>query len=148
MCPAPDATAGRVHNAFTGNSHRRNRAGPAAGKASLCMSPDRVNGKRYQAGRLEVRPDEHAALVDGRPLSLTVRELQLLAALASHAERIMTRDELYAQVWGRPRRSADRSLDVYVSRLRAKLSSALPGLPLIHTHTGIGYRFSAPGLDR
>ena len=41
---------------------------------------------------LEIRPDEHAALVDGRPLSLTVRELELLSTLAAHPQRIMTRD--------------------------------------------------------
>src|SRR3954466_2964834 len=48
------------------------------------------------AGRLEVRPADHAALVDGRPLVLTVRELQLLTELAHNAERVMTREELYA----------------------------------------------------
>jgi hypothetical protein len=51
-------------------------------------------------GRLEIRPEEHAALVDGRPLSLTMRELQLLVTLAQHPQRIMTRDELFAAVWG------------------------------------------------
>jgi DNA-binding response OmpR family regulator len=101
--------------------------------------------QRYRAGRLEIRPDEHAALVDGRPLSLTLRELQLLTELASNAERIMTREELYQAVWGRPPRRSDRSLDVYVSRLRAKLGQAMPELRLIHTHTGIGYRFSPDG---
>lgn len=96
-------------------------------------------------GRLEVKPEEHAALVDGRPLGLTVRELQLLVTLSGHPQRIMTREELFAQVWGgRPRRD-DRSVDVYVSRLRAKLAKALPGSRLIHTHNGIGYRFSPEG---
>jgi DNA-binding response OmpR family regulator len=97
------------------------------------------------AGRLEIRPEEHAALVDGRPLSLTMRELQLLVTLASNPQRIMTREELFAQVWGSQPRREDRSVDVYVSRLRAKLGEALPGLQLIHTHNGIGYRFSPDG---
>jgi DNA-binding response OmpR family regulator len=71
-----------------------------------------------------------------------MRELQVLGCLASHPERIMTRAELYAQVWGgRPRR-ADRSVDVYVSRLRCKLRAVFPERRLIHTHSGIGYRFS------
>ena len=96
-------------------------------------------------GRLEIRPEEHAALVDGRPLSLTMRELQLLTTLASHPQRIMTREELYAEVWGSPPRRDDRSVDVYVSRLRAKLGEALPETCLIHTHNGIGYRFSPDG---
>jgi len=97
------------------------------------------------AKRLEIRPEEHAALVDGRPLSLTMRELQLLRALAAHPQRILTREELYAEVWGRAPRHDDRSVDVYVSRLRSKLSDALPGQSLIHTHSGIGYRFSPDG---
>jgi DNA-binding response OmpR family regulator len=94
------------------------------------------------AGRLEIRPADHAALVDGRPLRLTVRELQLLTELAHNSERVLTREELYGRVWGRSYRKSDRSVDVYVGRLRAKLSRALPGRRFIHTHTGIGYRFS------
>jgi len=94
---------------------------------------------------LEIRPEEHAALVDGRPLSLTMRELQLLTILAAHPQRILTREQLYSEVWGRAPRQADRSVDVYVSRLRSKLGEALPGKHLIHTHSGIGYRFSPEG---
>jgi DNA-binding response OmpR family regulator len=100
---------------------------------------------QHVEGRLEIRPEEHAALVDGRPLSLTVRELQLLTALASHPQRIMTRGELYAEAWRGTPRHADRSVDVYVSRLRSKLGEALPERELIHTHNGIGYRFSPDG---
>jgi DNA-binding response OmpR family regulator len=97
------------------------------------------------AGRLEIRPEEHAALVDGRPLGLTMRELQLLVTLAAHPQRIMTREELFTEVWGSVPRREDRSVDVYVSRLRAKLGEALPDTQLIHTHNGIGYRFSPDG---
>jgi DNA-binding response OmpR family regulator len=103
------------------------------------------NGRYYRAGRLEIRPEDHLALVDGRPLSLTMRELQLLSTLAAQPQRILTRDELYAEVWGREPRLSDRSVDVYVSRLRAKLAEALPEQTLIHTHTGIGYRFALDG---
>jgi two-component system, OmpR family, response regulator len=103
------------------------------------------NSSHLAAGRLQIRPAEHAALVDGRPLSLTMRELQLLVTLAAHPQRIMTREELFTEVWGgRPRRD-DRSVDVYVSRLRAKLGQALPEMRLIHTHNGIGYRLSPDG---
>ena len=97
------------------------------------------------AGRLEVRPADHAALVDGRPLSLTLTELQLLSALAHHPERVMTREELCERVWGRRYRKSDRSVDVYVVRLRAKLAGAVPDRNFIRTHTGIGYRFSPDG---
>ena len=107
------------------------------------MNDDRGAAHRYRAGRLEIRPDEHAALVDGRPLRLTVRELQVLTELAFNAERIMSREELYEAIWKRRPRRSDRSLDVYVSRLRQKLEQAMPELVLIHTHFGIGYRVSA-----
>ena len=109
------------------------------------MATEAGNSSQLAAGRLEITPEEHAALVDGRPLGLTVRELQLLITLASHPQRIMTREELYAEVWGSEPRRDDRSVDVYVSRLRAKLGQALPELQLIHTHNGIGYRFSPDG---
>jgi DNA-binding response OmpR family regulator len=109
------------------------------------MATEIENSTSFADGRLEIRPAEHAALVDGRPLSLTVRELQLLQAMADQPQRILTREELFAAVWhGRPRPD-DRSVDVYVSRLRAKLGAALPGTRLIHTHNGIGYRFSPDG---
>lgn len=84
-------------------------------------------------------------LVDGRPLVLTVRELQLLVTLAGHPQRVMTRQELFAEVWRSELRPDDRSVDVYISRLRAKLGEALPGQRLIHTHNGLGYRFSPEG---
>ncbi len=74
-----------------------------------------------------------------------MRELQLLVTLSSHPQRIMTREELFLEVWGTHPRPEDRSVDVYVSRLRAKLGQALPDLQLIHTHNGIGYRFSPDG---
>ena len=83
-------------------------------------------------------------LLDGVPLVLTVRELALLSELATHPDRVLTREELYAAVWGGDLRASDRSVDVYVSRLRAKLAAMIPGIRFIHTHFGIGYRFS-PG---
>ncbi len=95
-----------------------------------------------RAGAVEVRPEEFIALVDGRPLTLTVRELQLLTALVERAGRIVSREELYHVVWGELYRKSDRSVDVYVAKLRQKLERALPGKKLIHTHFGFGYRFS------
>jgi DNA-binding response OmpR family regulator len=95
-----------------------------------------------RAGTLEIRPSEFVALVDGKPLGLTVRELQLLTALVERRERIVSREELYSVVWGEPYRKSDRSVDVYVGKLRQKLAEVLPGRSLIHTHFGFGYRFT------
>lgn len=96
-----------------------------------------------RAQSLEIRPDEFLALADGRPLPLTVRELALLQALAQRPGRIVSREELYGVVWQRPYRKDDRSVDVYVRKLRQKLELALPDWAFIHTHFGFGYRFEA-----
>ena len=96
-----------------------------------------------RAGELEVRPSEFLVLVNGERLHLTVRELELLTALVERRNRIVTREELYREVWGGPYRKSDRSVDVYVGKLRQKLENAVPGRCFIHTHFGFGYRFAA-----
>jgi DNA-binding winged helix-turn-helix (wHTH) protein len=93
-----------------------------------------------RAGAIEIRPAEFLALVDGRPLNLTARELDLLTALVLRQGRIVSREELYAAVWEEPYRKSDRSVDVYVAKLRQKLDDALPATRFIHTHFGFGYR--------
>jgi DNA-binding response OmpR family regulator len=94
-------------------------------------------------GPLEVRPAEDLALADGRALVLSVREHAVLVGLARRADRIVSREELYSLAWHSDLRPGDRSVDVYVHRLRSKLEAALPGWKLIHTHVGFGYRLSA-----
>lgn len=96
----------------------------------------------YWAADLEIRPAEHLALARGRALSLSVRELELLAALAERTGRVITREQLYSAVWGGSLRHDDRSVDVYIHKLRAKLGEALPEWRFIHTHFGFGYRFA------
>jgi DNA-binding response OmpR family regulator len=98
-------------------------------------------GEVIKAGELEIRPSEFLALAAGKALSLSVRELDLLAALARRQGRIVSREELYGTVWGAALRAHDRSVDVYVHKLRSKLANALPEWSFIHTHFGFGYRF-------
>jgi DNA-binding response OmpR family regulator len=101
-----------------------------------------------RAGELEIRPSEFLVLAAGRALTLSVRELDLLAALGSREGRIVPREELYETVWGAPMRAADRSVDVYVHKLRSKLALALPEWRFIHTHFGFGYRFQPEALSQ
>ena len=89
---------------------------------------------------LEVLPGAGLARIDGQPLVLSVREFAVLEALVRRAGQVVSREELYAAAWGGELRADDRSVDVYIHKLRVKLDAALPGRPLIHTHFGFGYR--------
>jgi DNA-binding response OmpR family regulator len=93
------------------------------------------------AGELEIRPEEGLVLATGQALTLSVREFELLSAMARRQGTIVTREDLYRTVWGGELRHGDRSVDVYVSKLRSKLEAALPDRRFIHTHPGFGYRF-------
>ena len=95
-----------------------------------------------RVGDLEVRPRDGLVLAGGRAVAASVREFQLLLALIRSEGTIVSRGELYASVWGRPLRDGDRSIDVYVHKLRVKLDQALPAWRFIHTHVGFGYRFT------
>jgi DNA-binding response OmpR family regulator len=95
-------------------------------------------------GELEIRPNEGLVLANGQALVLSVREFDLLVALASRAGRVVSREELYRLAWGGTLRRGDRSCDVYVHKLRTKLERALPEHRFIHTHVGFGYRLD-PG---
>ena len=108
--------------------------------AALPESAD-VPADTLYAGELEIRLEEGLVLATGRALTLSVREFELLAAMARRLGAIITREDLYRTVWGGELRVGDRSVDVYVSKLRGKLEVALPVRRFIHTHPGFGYRF-------
>ncbi len=91
---------------------------------------------------LELRPDEMQALIDGVRVGFTVREFQILAALAARQDRVVRRPEIYRQVWGGEMKHRDRAVDVFVRKVRTKLAATAPDWKYIHTHFGIGYRFA------
>ncbi len=94
-------------------------------------------------GPLQIFPEEHLVRAGGRTLMLSIRELRLLTELARRKDRIMAREDLFRLVWGKEMRAGDRSVDVYIRKLRVKLRQALPGWRFIHTHFGFGYRMAA-----
>ena len=96
-----------------------------------------------EAGPLAIRPADHSAAAGGRTLQLTRHEFDLLVTLARRPGAVIERSELARVAWGRPLRDGDRSIDVYVRRLRRKLAAAAPGWDFIHTHFAFGYRFEA-----
>ncbi len=104
------------------------------------MEAARLESDVLRVGDLEIQPADGLCLASGRALTLSVREFQLLVALARRAGGIVSRSELYVTVWGANLRDGDRSVDVYVHKLRVKLETALSGFRFIHTHVGFGYR--------
>jgi DNA-binding response OmpR family regulator len=115
----------------------------ADGRPSSSSDRSREEGRGARTfGNLELRPDEMQALVAGARVGLTVREFQVLAALAAREDRVLRRAEIYRQVWGGEMKHRDRAVDVFVRKVRTKLAEAAPGWVYIHTHFGIGYRFA------
>ena len=91
-------------------------------------------------GELAIRPDLYQAYVGETSLDLTPREFELLQLLA-RSDRVLRREEIYERVWGYAMVHGDRSVDVFVRKLRQKLRAASPQWSYIHTHFGVGYRF-------
>jgi DNA-binding response OmpR family regulator len=80
---------------------------------------------------------------DGVRVSLTPREMEVLLVLAARPGRVVQRQEIYEAVWGGTMPYRDRSVDVWVKKLRRKLATATPRYRFVHTHYGFGYRLWA-----
>ncbi len=93
------------------------------------------------AGELEIRPDRFQAFVAGESLDLTRREFELLHLLAGTQGQVLERETIYQRVWGYAMAHGDRSVDVFIRKLRQKLEKRSPSRAYIHTHFGVGYRF-------
>jgi DNA-binding response OmpR family regulator len=99
------------------------------------------------AGELEIRADQFQAYVGGQSIDLTRREFELLHLLAKARGRVLERDEIYQHVWGYAMVHGDRSVDVFVRKVRQKIERFSPDWRYIHTHFGIGYRFEPEQPD-
>src|SRR3954451_14183394 len=101
----------------------------------------RVDSGPLVAAELEVRVDQFQAFASGRSVDLTRREFEVLQLLAQAEGKVLQREEIYQAVWGYAMAHGDRSVDVFVRKVRLKLETASPHWSYIHTHFGVGYRF-------
>jgi len=108
---------------------------------------ERVDVGPLVIGEVEIRPDQFQAFVGGVGVDLTRREFELIQLLADAQGQVMQREEIYQRVWGYAMVHGDRSVDVFVRKLRQKLERASPRWRYIHTHFGVGYRFAAQGPE-
>jgi DNA-binding response OmpR family regulator len=93
------------------------------------------------AGELMIRHELHQAFVGEVSVELTAREFEILQLLVQ-SDRVLRREEIYERVWGYTMAHGDRSVDVFVRKLRQKLRAASHAWDYIHTHFGVGYRFA------
>jgi DNA-binding response OmpR family regulator len=93
------------------------------------------------SGELEIDLSRFQAYVGDQSLDFTRREFEVLRLLAGAVGKVLTREEIYEQVWGYRMAHGDRSVDVFVRKVRQKLEKASPEWIYIHTHFGLGYRF-------
>jgi DNA-binding response OmpR family regulator len=102
----------------------------------------RVASTPLAVGEIEIRADQFQAFAGGASVDLTRREFELIQLLAEAEGQVLQREEIYERVWGYAMVHGDRSVDVFVRKLRQKLERASPEWRYIHTHFGIGYRFA------
>jgi DNA-binding response OmpR family regulator len=95
------------------------------------------------AGALSIRPDRFQAFVGDHSVDLTRKEFELLHLLAQAGGRVLEREEIYQRVWGYTMVRGDRSVDVFVRKVRQKLEPLSPDWNYLHTQFGVGYRFAA-----
>ena len=91
----------------------------------------------YRAGALYVSPKRHVVRVGKRDVQLTFKEFELLCLLFEHRGRVLDRDTILKKLWGYDFDGENRTVDVHIRTLRAKLGDAAG---LIETVRGVGYK--------
>jgi DNA-binding response OmpR family regulator len=114
-------------------------------KAHLRESPtaassSSVSGHRIKLKNLSIDMDSRTVMVNDQIIDLTFKEFELLAALARQPNRVFTRDQLFAQVWGSDFLGESRTVDVHIRYLREKLEENPSQPKRILTVRGVGYR--------
>jgi len=153
VCTGPSSVAQRVRGLRLGADAWMTK--PCHAEELICVIEAAIRRHRRNempelenalvVGEVTIRPDLYQAYVGNASLELTAREFEILQLL-SQSDRVLRREEIYERVWGYAMAHGDRSVDVFVRKLRQKLRSASSTWNYIHTHFGVGYRF-APEPD-
>ena len=153
VCTGPSSVAQRVRGLRLGADAWMTK--PCHAEELICVIEAAIRRHRrnempqiedaVSVGEITIRPDLYQAYCGDLSLELTAREFEILHLL-SQSDRVLRREEIYERVWGYAMAHGDRSVDVFVRKLRQKLRSSSPGWNYIHTHFGVGYRF-APDFD-
>jgi two-component system alkaline phosphatase synthesis response regulator PhoP len=114
------------------------RVAAAARRGTRAQEPRR--GDEIQVEELRLDPRNVQAYVDGESAGLTPTEFRLLYTLALERGRVLTRDELLQRVWGRRASHRDRTVDVFVRKLREKVDARASRNTFIQTRYGVGYK--------
>ena len=135
--PSPSACAGCASAPTTGSpsraTPRRSSRACRASCAAAAAPAAAPRPSRVIAGEVEIRSDRFQAFVGERSIDLTRREFELIELLAAAEGRVLEREEIYSRLWGYTMVRGDRSVDVFVRKLRQKLEKASPELAL-HPH--------------
>jgi phosphate regulon transcriptional regulator PhoB len=103
--------------------------------------PDTVRNA-IQRGELRIDPSAHSVSIMGKEIELSALEFRLLHHLASHPGMVFSRDQLLDRVWGNDRSVTQRSVDVYIRRVREKIELKPQDPIYLQTVHGVGYRFA------
>ena len=106
------------------------------------LKPQRKEDTVLTAGALRIDTGSHSASVDGKPLSLTNKEYELLLFLARHPNQVFSREDLYEIIWGLESMGDNITVAVHVNRLREKIEKDPSRPQLIQTVWGVGYRLT------
>lgn len=111
-------------------------------KAVLRRSAPKQTGRILEAGILKVQIDQHEVTVNGNPVTLTLKEFEMLRYLLENRGIVLTRDQLLGHIWGYDFDGETRTVDVHIRTLRQKLGEAGE---LVETVRGVGYRIGGRG---
>jgi DNA-binding response OmpR family regulator len=149
VCTGPSSVAQRVRGLRLGADAWMTK--PCHAEELICVIEAAIRRHRRNempelqsatiVGEITIRPDLYQAYAGQESLELTAREFEILHLL-SQSDRVLRREEIYERLWGYAMARGDRSVDVFVRKLRQKLRAASGEWSYIHTHFGVGYRFA------